>query len=145
MDTKSLWISCQQIRRIMFSRWVGIVRKKNVYIFLSLAIGSKSELIQVNITCRTLFTLLSLRDMLHHTLHKKVTIQQVTTMLATSKNVPFPGHNHLLTTGTDGPTLIIAWRLSDNQSVGSSVPVVSRWLWPGNRTLLEVASRVVTW
>ena len=28
-------------------------------------------------------------------------------MLATSKNVLFPGHNHLLTTGTDDPTLII--------------------------------------
>ena len=29
-------------------------------------------------------------------------------MLATSKNVLFLGHNHLLTTGTDDPTLIIA-------------------------------------
>ena len=28
-------------------------------------------------------------------------------MLATSKNVLFPGHNHLLTTGMDDPTLII--------------------------------------
>ena len=27
----------------------------------------------------------------------------------------------------------------------SSVPMVSRWLWPGNRTFLEVASMVVTW
>ena len=27
-------------------------------------------------------------------------------MLATSKNVLFPGHNHLLTTGTDDSTLI---------------------------------------
>ena len=26
-------------------------------------------------------------------------------MLATSKNVLFPGHNHLLTTGTDEPLL----------------------------------------
>ena len=31
-------------------------------------------------------------------LHKYPTIHQVTTMLATSKNVHFPGHNHLLTT-----------------------------------------------
>ena len=30
-------------------------------------------------------------------------------------------------------------------SEGSSVPVVSRWLWPVNRTFLEVASMVVTW
>ena len=29
-------------------------------------------------------------------------------MLATSKNVLFPSHNHLLTTGTDDPTLVIA-------------------------------------
>ena len=35
----------------------------------------------------------------------KATIHQVTTMLATSKNVLFPSHNHLLTTGTDDPTL----------------------------------------
>ena len=38
----------------------------------------------------------------------KTTIHQVTTMLSTSKNVLFPGHNHLLTTGTDDLTLIIA-------------------------------------
>ena len=36
---------------------------------------------------------------------KKATIHQVTTMLTTSKNVQFPGHNHLLTTGTDDPSL----------------------------------------
>ena len=28
-------------------------------------------------------------------------------MLDASKNVLFPGHNHLLSTGTDDPTLII--------------------------------------
>ena len=33
----------------------------------------------------------------------------------------------------------------DNQNVGSLVPVVSRWLWPGHRTFLEVANMVVTW
>ena len=37
------------------------------------------------------------------------------------------------------------WCSGDNQSIRSSVPVVSRWLWPGNRTLLKVASMVVTW
>ena len=35
----------------------------------------------------------------------KNTIHQVTTMLATSKNVLSPGHNHLLTTGADDLTL----------------------------------------
>ena len=38
----------------------------------------------------------------------KNTIHQVTAMLATSKNVLFPGHNHLLTTGTDEPSLAAA-------------------------------------
>ena len=44
-----------------------------------------------------LYNLLSLR--------KKATIQKLTTMLTTSKNVLFPGPNHLLTTGADDPTL----------------------------------------
>ena len=38
------------------------------------------------------------------TLRKKAIIHEVTTMLATAKNVLLPGHNHLLTTGTDDPT-----------------------------------------
>ena len=54
---------------------------------------------------------------------KKVTIHRVTTILASSRNVLFPGHNHLLTTGADDPTLIIARAPA---SEGSSVPVVSR-------------------
>ena len=37
------------------------------------------------------------------------------------------------------------WSLGDNQSIRSSAPVVSRCLWPGNKTFLEVASMVVTW
>ena len=39
------------------------------------------------------------------TLRKQATSHQVTTMLATSENALFPGHNHLLTTGADDPTL----------------------------------------
>ena len=39
-----------------------------------------------------------------YTLIKKATIHQVTTMLATSKNVLLPGHSHLLPTGTDDST-----------------------------------------
>ena len=38
-------------------------------------------------------------------LRKKATIHQVTTMLATSETVLFPGHNCLQTTGTDDLTL----------------------------------------
>ena len=30
-------------------------------------------------------------------------------------------------------------------SEGSSVPVVSRWLWSGNRTLLKMDSMVLSW
>ena len=41
------------------------------------------------------------------TAQKKATIHQVTTMLAISKYLLFPGHSHLLTTGTDELTLII--------------------------------------
>ena len=36
---------------------------------------------------------------------QKATIHQVTTLLATTKNVLFPGHNYLLTTGTDDSSL----------------------------------------
>ena len=39
------------------------------------------------------------------TKHKNVTIHQLTTMLFTSKNVLFPGYNHLLTNGVDYPSL----------------------------------------
>ena len=44
-------------------------------------------------------------EFLDISLCKTATIHQVTTMLATSKNVLFPGHSHLLTTGADDPTL----------------------------------------
>ena len=40
------------------------------------------------------------------TLDKKITVHQLATMLSTSKNVLFPDHNHLLTTGDEDPTLI---------------------------------------
>ena len=33
-------------------------------------------------------------------------------MLATSKNVLFPGHNYLLTTGTDDPSLAGTWAIT---------------------------------
>ena len=40
-----------------------------------------------------------------HCAKKNPTLHQVTTMLVTSRNVLFPGHNHLPTTGTDDPSL----------------------------------------
>ena len=42
---------------------------------------------------------------------KKATIHQVTTMLAISKNVLFPGYNYVLTTGTDDLSLTGAWAI----------------------------------
>ena len=52
---------------------------------------------------------------------KKATIHQVTTMLATSVNVLFPGYNDLLTTDTGDLSLLI---ITQAQGVRSSV----RWL-----------------
>ena len=72
---------------------------------------------------------------------KKATIHQVTTMLATSKNCtisrPQPPANHRCW----WPDTLVITRVPGR----SSVPVVSRWLWPGSTTFLEVASMVVTW
>ena len=49
-------------------------------------------------------------------LGKKAAIHQVTTMPATSKNILFPGHNHLLiiNTGTDDLSLY-RWHSGNNQ------------------------------
>ena len=43
-------------------------------------------------------------DCWRFSLWKKATIHQLTIMLSTSKNVLFPGHNHLLTTDADDMT-----------------------------------------
>ena len=64
-------------------------------------------------------------------------------MLATSKNVLFPGHNHVLTTGTDDPSLTGAW-------VIIKVLGHQHWWLAGGYDLeighfLSVASMVVTW
>ena len=40
-----------------------------------------------------------------HPMCKNATMNQVTIMLAASKNVLFPDHSHLLTTSTDDLTL----------------------------------------
>ena len=60
---------------------------------------------------------------LKDTLGKKPTIHQATTMLVTSKTVLFPAHNHHANHQYWWP--FTRWCLGDNQSVGSSVPVVS--------------------
>ena len=50
----------------------------------------------------------------------------------------------ILTTGTDDWHFNYCLSASE-WSEGSSVPVITRWLWPGNRAFLEVANMVVTW
>ena len=56
---------------------------------------------------------------------KKVSIHQVTTMLATSKNILFAGHNHVLPTGANELALAVARAIINHRS---SVPVNSSWL-----------------
>ena len=51
-------------------------------------------------------------DITVHSLGKNATIHQLTTMLSTSKNVLFPGHNNLLTTGADDHSLAGAWEIT---------------------------------
>ena len=57
----------------------------------------------INLSPALLSVILNVRQ--HITLGKKTIIHQVTTILVTSKNVLFPGHNHLQTAGADDMTL----------------------------------------
>ena len=54
-----------------------------------------------------------------------------------------PGNHHVSHFGADDPTLSLSPKVSE--SGGSSAPVVSRWLWPGNGTFSKVVSMVITW
>ena len=64
-------------------------------------------------------------------------------MLVTSKNVLFPGYNHLLTTGTDDPSL------TGTQAIIKVSGHQHRWLAGGYDLdighYLEVVSMMVTW
>ena len=65
----------------------------------------------------TLYFVISEGSPYQNTLHK-VTMHQVITMLATSKNVLFPSHNHMLTTGTDDTSragALVLIKVSDHQ------------------------------
>ena len=79
---------------------------------------------------------------------KKTIVRQVTTMLAISRNVLFPGHNHLLTTGTDYPFTLIT-TLAGVQVIIKVMGHQNWWLAGGydleERTFLKVANMVVTW
>ena len=59
----------------------------------------------MTVTKKSVFRKQNLVDISLLPLGEKATIHQVTTMLATSKNGLFPGHNHLVTTGADDQTL----------------------------------------
>ena len=67
------------------------------------------------------------------TAKKNPTIHQVTTMLATSKNILFPGHKHLLTTGTDDLTL---WLSPERQRVAFLLGGYA----PGNGNGVQIAT-----
>ena len=74
---------------------------------------------------------------------KKATIHQLTVMLSTSKNVLFPGHNHLLTTSTGDLTL---WLLPEHQRVILSLIVIlSPISCPLGHMLPEAANCVCSW
>ena len=77
-----------------------------------------------------------------YTLCKKSTIHQVTVILSTSRKVIFPGHNHLLTTSADDPSLGARVIITVK---GHQYRWLTWWLSPGNRAILEVANMVVTW
>ena len=72
--------------------------------------ASNKEIIPVIIKCMNVWNrmkrIATMNVFKQLSLHKKpLYIHQLTTMLSTSKNVLFPGHNHLLTTGADDLTL----------------------------------------
>ena len=52
---------------------------------------------------------------------KKPLFTSYSPMLSTSRNVLFPGHNHLLTSGVDDPR----WQSGDNQTVRWSAGVMT--------------------
>ena len=62
------------------------------------SLGRKLDCLTLHIICIMCFAGASKQ-------RKKATIHQVTNMLSTSKNVLFPGHNHLLTISADDLTL----------------------------------------
>ena len=66
----------------------------------------------------------------------KTTIHQVTIMLATSRSVLLPGHNHLLITGTDDLTL---W-LSKRRDI--STCAYSRWLLQNHFKVISMGNNV---
>ena len=71
---------------------------------------------------------------------QKSTIHQLTTMLSTSENVLFPGHNHPANHRYWWPdTLITTWALV------SSHRWLAGWSWLRNRTFLEVDSMAISW
>ena len=65
----------------------------------------------------------------------------LSTKLATSKNVLFPGHNHLLTTSADDSSLA-GTRVIIKVS-GHHYRWLAWWSWPGNRKFLEVVLPVL--
>ena len=81
-----------------------------------------------------------------HTVQTKTTVHQVITMLATSKNILFPGPNHqcwwpFTLIFTLAPSLVLGWQSNCWVISTDGLQVVRTW----KRTFLEVGSMVVTW
>ena len=81
-------------------------------------------------------------------LGKTTTIHQLAIMLATSKKVVFSGYNHPANNQYWWPdTLIIVQVLVKLilKVLSHQYQWLAEWLWPENRTFLEVSSLVVSW
>ena len=163
LSSVMLWL-CTYLNKCWQHSDVGVNNGQHYHITVVLAVGSANTLdlnrgsecsfkIQIPIQCILIYDVYVShpvdineypgQNVLYYITNtcKKASIHQVNTMLATSKNVLFPGPNHLLTNGADDPML----KYCPSTSEGSSAPVVSRWLGPRNRTFFRVASTVVTW
>ena len=70
------------------------------------------------------------------------------TMLVTSKNVLFPGHNHSANHWYGCPSTLLSARVPARvifKVLGHRYRWLVEWLWPENMIFSEVASMVVTW
>ena len=104
------YLSLRDLCRLVVVVFLSLVsiRSCSVSFRVSWVVASSSFVsLNMSFTCRSLNRKYVVKCCAAHirtlsrSFAQKVTIHYVTTMLATSKNVLFPGHNHLLTTITD--------------------------------------------
>ena len=88
----------------IYHNWSNVQKTKYSICFCILEFSDKSLTAEIP-TCPSLIRHRTDTQSQSTSLHKKATIYQITTTIATSRNVLIPGHNHLLTPGTDDRTL----------------------------------------